>query len=212
MCSYLWQELGFFLKKNLFSFNSIYSRWRFIICLLEPLRKASVFFFYLFFFMSDQVWHAATSHVVFGDALSLPLSCRSTLSHFQSQRGCIKGPGFSPNQNSVLPVKPPPLPSRAEPSRAKPGRAGREIFYKKEPEWIESFAQPAALCAGWLDVKTGLFPASGSEKLDLLSVYKDYHYPSWCLALQSTLCRGVSQTESCWLTQNRNHYDISLTH
>ncbi|KAG7240806.1 hypothetical protein INR49_023380 [Caranx melampygus] len=72
----------------------------------------------------------SVSHVAFGDAHSLPLSCRSSLSHFQSGRGCIKGPGFSPNQHSSHSCK---TSSRAH----EPGN-----FCMKAPErvtmWIET--------------------------------------------------------------------------
>lgn len=79
--------------------------------------------------MSEYVWHAqVASHVAFGDARSLPLSCRSSLSHFQSGRGCIKGPGFSPNQHSSLSCKTP-----------LPCVELLENFCMKAPEWIESF-------------------------------------------------------------------------
>lgn len=115
---------------------------RFICNLMKQLSKAGVF-------MSK---HSSGSHVAFGDALSLPLSCRSSLSHFQSPRGCIKGPGFSPNQHSALRAKPPP---GAEP----------ENFCTKETrvDWKRGSACEL-LCRSWLDAKTGRFPFSGAEK------------------------------------------------
>lgn len=125
------------------------------------------------FYIQTCLRHPAVSHVARGDALSLPLSCRSSLSHFQSPRGCIKGPGFSPNQHSILHAKPPPC-------------AALENFYTKEPEWIES----GLVCRSWLDAKTGRFPFSGAEK-PLLFVEKTV---TSFLALHSTLCWGVSQT------------------
>lgn len=111
--------------------------------------------------------------------LSLPLSCRHSLSHFQSLRGCIKGPGFSPNQHSVFHAKPPPLCS-----------AGELLHEGSRVNW-KLCSACKLMCRSWLDVKTGRFPISGGEKQLLL---RTLSYPFWCLALYSTLWWGLSQT------------------
>lgn len=92
--------------------------------------------------------------LLFWDALSLPLSCHRhcSLSHFQSPRGCIKGPGFSPNQHSVFHAKPPPLCSAGE------------LLHEGSRVNLKASLSLQAHVQVWLDAKTGRFPISGDEK------------------------------------------------
>lgn len=124
------------------------------------------------------------SHVAFGDTLALPLSRRSSLSHFQSPRGCIKGPGFSPNQHLVF---------RAKPSSCSV-QDGELLHEGSRVSWELTFA---SLRAGLVGCKNRPFPILWSWETTACCLFvclNDYcRLPGvWhCIALYA---EGVSQT------------------